>query len=127
MKFTRKQLTVILVVSLAGSALAQAAKGQRLYDPSTELTVKGTVEEVGEITGKHGWNGVHFSLRAEKRSYDVHLGPSYYLVQNGFSFMRNDKIEVTGSKLGGTDTAIARFITKDGKALMLRDSHGIPK
>ena len=101
-------------------------KSQRLYDPSTEVTVKGTVEKVTEITGKQGWSGIHLTLKTDDHSYDVHVGPSDYVSKNGFTFSVGDHIAVTGSKLTGTDTIIAREITMDGKVLNLRNTAGIP-
>lgn len=132
MKVTRNSLlaTLALVACLASSALAQGGGGtQRLYDPSTETTVKGTVEKVMEVTGKQGWNGTHLSLRTHDQTYDVHVGPSDYVSKNGFTFSTGDQIEVIGSKVkvGGVDTIIAREIKEKGKTLTLRDSNGIPK
>ncbi len=131
MKFTRYSLlaTMVLIVCLGSSALAQGGgRARRLYDPSTEATVKGTVEKVMEVTGKRGWNGIHLTLRADDQSYDVHVGPSDYVSTNGFAFTAGDPIEVTGSKIktGGADSIIAREIKKNGKVLTLRNSQGIP-
>jgi hypothetical protein len=131
MKHMRYSLfaTMVLVVCLVSSALAQGGGGaRRNYDPSTETTVKGMVEKVLEVPGRQGWNGIHLTLRVDNQTYDVHVGPSDYVSKNGFTFSDKDQIEVTGSKIkvGGTDTIIAREIKRGDKVLTLRNSQGIP-
>jgi hypothetical protein len=132
MRVTQNSLLVamLLLACLVSSALAQGGgKARRSYDPSTESTVKGTVEKVMEVTGKRGWNGIHLSLRTNDQTYDVHVGPSAYVSKNGFTFSAGDPIEVIGSKskFGGPDAIVAREIKKGGKILTLRDTQGIPK
>ncbi len=120
---------MLLVACLAGSALAQmGSSARRLYNPNTEITVKGTVEKVTEI-GRQGWTGTHLTLRTNEQTYDVHVGPSAYVAKSGFTFSAGNQIEVTGSKLkfGGADAIVAREIKKDGKVLTLRDRQGIPR
>lgn len=130
MRITRSvSLSIIATLALwAGSAIAQGAGGaQRIYDPGTETTVKGTVEKITEVTGR--WSRTHLTLRTDGQSYDVHVGPSDYVSKSGLTFAEGDQVEVTGShiKSGDTDMIIAREIKKDGKTLTLRDSQGIPK
>jgi DNA/RNA endonuclease YhcR with UshA esterase domain len=109
--------------------LALAQRGMRNYDPSTETTVKGTVEEVKQVSGQHGWNGTHLRLRTEAGQMDVHAGPSSYIAAQGFSFAKGDQIEVLGSKvkLGGSEALIAREIKQGDKTLVLRNAQGIPQ
>jgi len=101
----------------------------RMYNPATETTVKGTVEEVKTITGRHGWNGTHLTLKTEDKTIDVHLGPEAFLKKEGFNFAKGEQVEVTGSKTeyAGSEAIIAREVKKDGKTLVLRNEQGIPK
>ncbi len=122
-----------LVLALMTSVgLAQAGPGQgqrsRRYDPSTETTMKGTVAGVTQQAGRNGWNGTHLTLKTDDSAIQVHVGPSAYVEQQGFSFANGDQIEVTGSKvkMGSQDVLLAREIKKDGKVLKLRDAQGIP-
>lgn len=121
-------IPLLLLACWTGSALAQMGMGRRLYDPATEVTVKGTVEKVTETAGRRGWNGLHLTLQTEGPVYAVHVGPAAYVKRNGFTFSAGDRIEVTGSKvgIGGTETILAREIKKDGQVLTLRTSQGIP-
>jgi hypothetical protein len=98
------------------------------YDPASEVTVQGTVEEVTEHTGPMGWTGTHLALKTEKETLEVHLGPSAFLAEKEFAFAMGDPVEVTGSKvkLEGADVLLARTIKKGDKTLTLRNAAGIP-
>jgi hypothetical protein len=115
-----------LVVPLV---FGQAGPARRLYDPSTEATVKGTVDNVVQQTGRRAFSGTHLVLKTDAGDLTVHVGPSGYISAQGFSFAKGDALEVTGSKvkMGGQDVLLAREIKKDGKVLTLRDAQGIPK
>ena len=132
MRFMRNSLlvTLLLVAGIASWALAQGGgTAQRVYDPSTETTLKGAVEKVSQVTGNQGWSGTHLALRTDDQTYDVHVGPSGYLSKIGLNFSTGDQIEVTGSKvkLNGADAIIAREIKKQNKVFTLRDSQGFPR
>jgi hypothetical protein len=122
-------LTLSLVVSIA---YAQKRKGQMQgmprYDTATEVTLRGTITKVDTHMGRMGWNGTHLVVSFDAETLTVHVGPSNYLAQQGFSFVAGEEIEVTGSKikLEGSDVLIAREIKKGEKVLTLRNSQGIP-
>ncbi len=99
------------------------------YDPATEVTFQGTVEEVKEDTGPMGWTGTHLALKTEKETLEVHLGPSAFLAEKGFTFAPGDEIEVTGSgiKCEGEEALLARTVKKGEKSLTLRNAQGIPQ
>jgi len=122
-------VTMLLLACFVSPAFAQGNMGAgRLYNPNTETTAKGTVEKVSEIAGRGNWNGIHLNLQADGQTYDVHVGPSYYLSTSDFTFSVGDQIEVTGSKitLNSADALIAREIKKDDKVLTLRNHQGVP-
>lgn len=104
-------------------------KGMRNYDPKTEVTVKGTIEDVQQQTGKRAWKGTHLILKTDGASVDVHVGPSSYIARKQFTFTKGDTIEVVGSKvaIAGQEALVAREITKDGKTLVLRNAQGVPE
>jgi hypothetical protein len=106
-----------------------AAKRLRLYDPSTETTMKGTVEEVMQPTrGRRMRMGTHLVLKTGADTTQVILGPTGYIASKGFTFAKGDTVEVTGSKLTRNETnyIIARQVVKGGKTLTLRDKEGTP-
>lgn len=119
-----------LLTSMTMPLLAQrSGPGMRNYDPKTEVTIKGTIEDVQQRTGRRGaWKGTHLILKTEAASVDVHVGPSSYIEQKQFAFAPGETIEVVGSKvtIGGQEALLAREITKDGKTLVLRNAQGVP-
>ncbi|MGB7556769.1 MAG: hypothetical protein WBM04_20555 [Candidatus Korobacteraceae bacterium] len=124
-------VTVVLTCA-ATAALAQGrgpGMGMSNYDPKTEVTVKGTIEDVQQQQGMHGWMGTHLVMKTDSGTLDVHVGPSGYITENHFSFAKGDAIEVTGSKvtIQNKDALLARQIVKDGKTLVLRNAQGIPE
>jgi hypothetical protein len=132
-KVWRIILFVTVTLSLAISiAYAQRRKGQMQgmprYDTATEVTLRGTITKVETHTGRMGWNGTHLVVSFDAEPLTVHVGPSNYLEQQGFSFAAGEQIEVTGSriKLEGSDVLIAREIKRGEKVLTLRNSQGVP-
>jgi len=129
--FATVMLAALLVLPFA-YAQRGAGPGPRgvMYNPATETTIKGTVEEVKTISGRRSWwNGIHLMLKAEDKTLDVHLGPESFLKEKGFSFAKGDQVEVIGSKVNyqGGEAIIAREVKKDGKTLTLRDAQGFPE
>ena len=124
-----------------GQGLGRSMRGP-LYNPSTETTVKGTVEEVQQLTGKpmpgpsgtmwntcpRGWSGTHLILTTDQGTLAVHVGPTAYLASKNFSISKGDELTITGSKVQyqGSSFLIAREITKGGQVLTLRDTKGFP-
>ena len=105
---------IVTSATVAYLMFAQAGQGSRIYDPSTEDTLQGTVSEVTTITGRGGWNGVHFTLKTPYRAYDVHVGPSEYVSQSGFTLSEGDPVQVVGSRVV-VDGAKALICARDQK------------
>ena len=113
-------------------ALAQGPGRQdraRHCNLATEVRETGTVEDVQQVGGYRDWSGTHILLKTDKEDLDMHLGPTAFVTQSGFTFAKGDRIEVLGSRVrvGATDALLAREVQKDGKTLVLRDASGIPK
>lgn len=110
-------------------SLVQSRDLHPVYNPNTETTVKGTVEQVKTMQGRRGSGGTHLDLKSDSGTFDVHLGPSSFVVSRGFTFAKGDQIEVTGSKVKfqDLDAIIAREVTKGDKVLTLRNAQGIPE
>lgn len=115
-------------MGFAQGGMGQPTQGPK-YNPSTEVTVKGTVGEVKEVTSPMGWAGEHLTLKTENETLDVHLGPASFLAEKKFSLAKGDQIEVTGSKIKyeGTDALLAREVKKGDQTLTLRNAQGIPQ
>ena len=115
-------------IAVVSQAQTQPRKHAPMYDPATEVTVKGTIEEVKQVTGRHGWGGTHLILKTDAEALDVHVGPSWFLSREKMEFAKGDEIEVVGSKITYQDAPalLAREITKGEQKLTLRDAQGIP-
>ncbi len=123
---------LLLLVNL--SAFAQQGVGGRnaqapRYDPSAEITIKGTIELVKQVSHSGAWAGTHLTLKADQGTFDVHVGPTAYLTKNQMTFAKGDNIEVTGAKVKyeGADAVLAREVKKGDKTLTLRNAAGIPQ
>ncbi len=124
-------LTAMFLMGVALLSRAQTTAPRNsapMYDPATEVTVKGSVEAVKQLTGPQGWAGTHLSLKTDKETIDVHVGPSWFLTQSKISFSKGDQVEVTGSKVKfeNSDALIAREVKKGEKIISLRNAQGIP-
>lgn len=102
---------------------------QRLFNPATVETVSGTVESVEKITPMKGMHsGIHLTVKTEKESVDVHLGPEWYIERLDTKIQKGDTIEVKGSRVtvAGKPAIIAAEVKKGDNVLVLRDNNGIP-
>jgi hypothetical protein len=121
-------VSCLAVMSVFAQRPADQRRGQPRYDTTTETTVTGTVEEVKQIGGTTGSSGTHLTLKADGIVFDVRVGPSWFLAEKGFTFVKGDQVDATGSrvKYQGADALIAREIKKGDKLLVLRDAKGFP-
>ena len=126
-------VTLMCVVLLAANAWAQLGKGRnaarRIYNPATVETLGGEVVSVDKSTSRQGRSlGVHFTLKTDKETIPVHLGPGWYVDQQELKLAPGDKVEVSGSRVTyqGKPAIIAGQVKKDGKTLQLRDANGVP-
>src|SRR5579862_6353732 len=71
-----------------------------LYRSGTEITIKGTVEGVDQVTRRMRVGaGTHLTVRTARETIMVMLGPSNFIAGQSFSFTTGDDVEVTGSKV----------------------------
>ncbi len=101
----------------------------RMYNPATVETVSGTVESVDKVTPMKGMNyGIHLTVKTDKETVAVHLGPGWYIERLDTRIEKGDKIEVKGSRvtIDGKPAIIAAEVKKGDNILVLRDSSGIP-
>jgi hypothetical protein len=127
--------TVVLFTTFSLLAFAQAAGGRGKgrnaprYDPSTEATFTGTIEEVKEVdhAGFLG-KGLHAMLKTDQGMFDVHIGPASFAATEQLTLAKGDQLEVVGSKVkdDGVNAIIARNVKKGGKTTTLRNQKGIP-
>lgn len=108
----------------AATLLSQAAPK---YDPTTETTFKGVVDQLKLVPPSGGKPLVYLSLKAPNAS-EVFLCPKSFLDEIGVTFKPDDAVEVTGSKVkqDGADLTLAREVVKNGETLTFRFKNGKP-
>ena len=133
-------LAGITVLALGAQAQAQGAYGPggcsggrgaraagvRLFDPKTLATVSGEVVAVTP-TGPAGL-GIHLELKTTDGTMAVHLGPSWFLKEQGLEVATGDQLEISGSRVvfEGKPAVIAQTVKKANQAIALRDAAGFP-
>ena len=137
--FLAAVVSIVLTVSIVFAQQWQGWRGgggwgpgsqyNRLYNPATVENVEGIVESVNKLTPSRGMNyGIHIIINTGKESLSVHLGPSWYIERLDTKIVRNDKVQVKGSRItfNGKPAIIAAEVKKGDNVLVLRDSAGIP-
>ncbi len=132
---------ILALVLAAAPAWAQpgtgAGSGQgrggdpfsRMYNPKTVETLSGEVVSVDKSPSRRRMSyGVHLTLKTEKETVPIHLGPGWYLEKQALTLAPGDKVEVTGSRITyqGKPVIIAAEVKKGGQVLKLRDAAGVP-
>lgn len=98
-----------------------------VYNPQTVETIAGEVVTVDRFTPAKGMShGVHLTVRTDKETISVHLGPSWYIENQDVKILPKDKIEVKGSRVTyeGKPAIVAATLTKGNEQLVLRDAAG---
>src|SRR4030042_526654 len=100
-------LVCLLGLIVASGAWSQAGRGQgagwgagdaysRMYNSKTVETLSGEVVSVDKFTPGRGMSyGVHFTLKTDKETIPVNLGPGQYVDQQEVKLAPGDKVEVT--------------------------------
>ena len=117
--------TISLIVVMAALAALAVAQQTRAYDPTTETTVTGTVEDVTQVAHGGRSTGTHMKLKTDAGVVEVQLGPTRYLESQKFAVAKGDLVTVTGSKVNGS--LIGREVKKGDTTVTLRDKQGVPK
>ncbi len=125
----KRLLQLTAITFLASLAYSQAPPK---YDPATETTLKGTVEEFRLVPPTGAKPMAYVMTKTgpdkDKDSVQVFLCPKKFLDDMGVSFKSDDAIQVTGSKvkLEGADLILAREVVMNGETLTLRFQDGKP-
>src|SRR5256885_2776072 len=103
-------VNVAAILSLAIPAFSQAAPK---YDPATETTFKGIVEEL-KIVPPTGGKPIAYLVLKDSTDPAIFLCPKKFLDDVGVIFKADDPIQITASKIkqNGSDLTLAREVTK---------------
>ncbi len=123
-----KLFLVVFLVLAVPFAVAQKQTGPK-YDVANEVKVKGSVEEV-KLIGTAEPKDTHLILKTDKGLVEICLCPAKFLTEMDMSFVKGDKLEVTGAKTkegaDGVEVILAREIVRGENTLVLRDKNGGP-
>jgi len=101
----------------------------KMYDTKTVETISGEVISVDKIKPMKGMSyGIHMTVKTDKETISVHMGPAWFIENQDIKITPKDKIAVTGSRVSfsGKPAIIAAEVKKEGETLKLRDESGIP-
>jgi hypothetical protein len=130
MKSWKSLVLGVAVLGLSTAAVAQHGMhgGQVHYNPATEVTLSGTVDEVKHMTQGKGQGGLHLILNTQPGPMEVILGPAGFVSSRNFTFAKGDALTVTGSKMtmNATEVLVAREVKRGDEVLTLRDTKGFP-
>lgn len=101
----------------------------RIYNPKTVETNSSEVVSVDQITPMKGMgNGIHLTVKTDKETLSVHLGPSWYIENQDIKIEPKDKVQITGSRVEfeGKPAIIAAEVKKGDDVLRLRNENGVP-
>lgn len=101
----------------------------RMYDPKAVETISGEITTVDRITPMKGMSGgIHMSVKTDKETISVQLGPSWYLENQDVKLEAKDKVEIKGARttFAGKPAIIAAEVKKGDEVLKLRDDNGYP-
>ena len=98
-------------------------RGWMNYNTATVETITGTVADIG--TFQRG--GVHISLKTNKETIVVHLGPDFY-VNEKIKLAKGDAVTISGSRIkyDGKDAIIAKTLVRGDLTVKLRNEDGTP-
>ncbi len=121
----------LAVVLLTLVTMAWAEKAPKVqYDPATETTVKGDIEDVKEFQCPvSGTLGFHITLKTPDHTYVVHVASAKFIKDYEISFNKGDQITVVGSRVtleSGEEAVLAKQITKGQSTFSFRDKSGNP-
>ncbi len=142
MKILILLMLLVAVFASPGESFAQRGMGRGgprgwgpgkqyclVYKPDTVETISCEVISVAKVSPRsRTFYGVHLVVKNGEETVSVHLGPGWYLEDQGIMFESEDKLEVTGSRitLDGEQVIIASEVNKGDEVLELRNGNGIP-
>jgi hypothetical protein len=95
-----------------------------VFDPADLETLQGTATEID----RGGHQGVFLNLTTAQETLTVHLGPAWYLEDQGFAIDFNSPVEVKGFRndWNGQSVLMASEVKQGDRVLQLRDANGYP-
>jgi hypothetical protein len=121
-------LTALAVFTVFAFSQTPPKETPLKYDPATEATLKGSVEEMKLVPPSGGKPVAYLVVKSGQDSVQVYLCPKTFLDEMGVVFKAGEEIQLTGSKVtqAGADLTLAREVVRGGDVLTLRFKNGKP-
>jgi type 1 fimbria pilin len=130
MKTWQVVILILALIAITAAAFAQKSGAVPKYDPATEITFKGTVQNVADRQCPvSGGLGSHILLKlSDDKTIEVHLATTKFMQAYELVFNKGDAVEVIGSKVKfeGVDTIFARQVKRGNDTFVFRDKDGSP-
>ena len=111
-----------------GQGFRKRAYAPRPAEASTATRLKGRdIVQLGKpdtLKGTLAMKGDEWTLKVGENVYEIHMGPSEFRTQKGFTLTAGEEATVSGF-LFGKDVAVTTMAT-NGKSIQLRDDTGRP-
>jgi hypothetical protein len=122
------ELTALAILTASAFSQAPPKDVPPKYDPATEATLKGSVQELKLVPPTGGKPVAYLMMKSGQDSVQVFLCPKSFLDEMGVAFKPGDEIQLTGSKVthAGADLTLAREVVRGGDTLTLRFKDGKP-
>src|SRR4051812_634805 len=93
------------------------------YDPKTDTTVAGTVQEISSNKGRRNTPRTEVTIKTSAETVHANLGPSVFLDKIKFKLIKGSKITVSGSSVMTKrgQRVLARTVEAGGHVFVLRD------
>ena len=102
----------------------------RMFNPKTVEKLTGEVVSVETFTpGKGMSSGTHITIKTDRETIPVHLGPNWFMQEQGLTLAPKEKVMITGARITyqGKPAIVASEVTKDDRVWNLRDATGMPR
>ena len=125
-------ILLILVMAASAETITQWARessyNQR-FDAATIETIKGKISGIStyKIPGD-AVSGVQLMVDSKGEQIPVHLGPDWYIDNQGKQFEVGEKVTVKGSRIDfdGSPAILALAVAMNNHMLVLRSASGAP-
>jgi hypothetical protein len=117
---------LVVAPALAHAESTGKKSGKAKFDPSTAVTVNGTVLGEQRVDNGKGAKAVRLVLKVADDQVSVHLGPESWVDKQPVKLAAGDEVTVRGSKFtySGKYGIVAQWVKKGGETLTLRDANG---
>ena len=131
-----KRICVLLACVLWSSALfvafaqsaAPPAPAKMQYDNTSRIRLDGVVEDIEQrsLGGTCKAPGVFVIVKSNGQSFELQVGPKWFIDDLTWTFTRGDKLEITGWKINkeGSNEVVVRKISRGEWSLEPRDDSG---